>query len=714
LRVEELEKYGLRRDYIELLLKRGIERLNPVQEDAVRQGLFTDQNLLVSSPTASGKTLIGEMGIVRAVQDGWKGVYLLPLRALASEKYEEFKILEELGFKIGITTGDYDSPAEELEDKDVIIATYERFDSLLRIKPFWIRRVRVVVVDELHMINDPERGPVVEMIIARLKASSSRVIGLSATIGNPAELAEWLGARLVNLDWRPVKLREGYYDKKTGRIIFSDGSSEDVESEYDERVLNLAVHSALKGFQVLAFVHNRRRVEDLAEATANTTVDLKAGRLDERVVETLMESPSRMERDRLLRLMERGVGYHHAGLSMPARRAVEEAFRRRELQVVYATPTLAAGVNLPARRVVVSVKRYDPSSSKMVNIPVFEYKQMAGRAGRPRFDEIGEAIIADARSSGEALKYLRSSLESVVSKISSERSLRIHTLSIIAGGEARDRRSILEIYGHTLGSRQYGGIEAFSSQVEKTIRLLAEMKMLESHGDFYKATRLGRLTSLTYLDPLTVHYYIERKPEEYDELDVLHVVTTTVDYSRGRPYIPEDVVEIYEEEALRSQLARRIGLGKMSDQEIDNLIVGYVHALVLRDWINEVDEDRITSRYEIGPGDLYAMRETATWITSSLAKIERLLGNTAFSNQLNKLSLRIQYGVREDALELIRLRGIGRVRARVLINHGIRTLADLARTPPSKLMSLPGFGQRIVESIIEELKRLGYLGQGQG
>jgi helicase len=714
LRVEELEKYGLRRDYIELLLKRGIERLNPVQEDAVRQGLFTDQNLLVSSPTASGKTLIGEMGIVKAVQDGWKGVYLLPLRALASEKYEEFKILEELGFKIGITTGDYDSPAEELEDKDVIIATYERFDSLLRIKPFWIRRVRVVVVDELHMINDPERGPVVEMIIARLKAWSSRVIGLSATIGNPAELAEWLEARLVNLDWRPVKLREGYYDKKTGRIIFSDGSSEDVESEYDERVLNLAVHSALKGFQVLAFVHNRRRVEELAEATANTTVDLKAGRLDERVVETLMESPSRMERDRLLHLMERGVGYHHAGLSMPARRAVEEAFRRRELQVVYATPTLAAGVNLPARRVIVSVKRYDPSSSKMVNIPVFEYKQMAGRAGRPRFDEIGEAIIADARSSGEALRYLRSGLESVVSKVSSERSLRIHTLSIIAGGEARDWKSILEIYGHTLGSRQYGGIEAFSNQVEKTIRLLAEMKMLESHGGFYKATRLGRLTSLTYLDPLTVHYYIENKPEEYDELDVLHVVTTTVDYGRARPYIPEDVVEIYEEEALRSQLARRTGLGKMSDQEIDNLIVGYVHALVLRDWINEVDEDRITNRYEIGPGDLYAMRETATWIAASLAKIERLLGNTTFSNQLNKLSLRVQYGVREDALELIKLRGIGRVRARILINHGIRTLADLARTPPSKLMTLPGFGPRIVESIIEELKRLGYLRQEPG
>jgi len=136
--------------------------------------------------------------------------------------------------------------------------------------------------------------------------------------------------------------------------------------------------------------------------------------------------------------------------------------------------------------------------------------------------------------------------------------------------------------------------------------------------------------------------------------------------------------------------------------------------LVLRDWINEVDEDRITSRYEIGPGDLYAMRETATWIAASLAKIERLLGNTTFSNQLNKLSLRVQYGVREDALELIKLRGIGRVRARILINHGIRTLADLARTPPSKLMTLPGFGPRIVESIIEELKRLGYLRQEPG
>ncbi|MGC9121543.1 MAG: DEAD/DEAH box helicase [Thermogladius sp.] len=712
MRVEELESYALRKEYINLLIRRGIEALNPVQEEAVRSGLFSSLNIVVSAPTASGKTLIGEMGIVKAVQEGGKGVYLLPLRALANEKYDEFKALEELGIKVGISTGDYDSPAEDLEDKDVVIATYERFDSLLRIKPLWLRKVSTVVVDELHMINDPERGPVVEMIIARLRSLSARVIGLSATIGNPKELAEWLGAKLVDVAWRPVKLREGYYDKRAGNIIFADGGSEDVEDEFDDRTLNLVSQSLSKGIQVLVFVHNRRRVEELAETTAALIGVSKSRGLTSEVVERLSESPSRMEREKLLALMEKGVGYHHAGLSIQARRAVEEAFRARALSVVFATPTLAAGVNLPARRVIVSIKRYDPTSSKMVNIPVFEYKQMAGRAGRPRYDEIGEAIIADAKSEKEALKYINSGPENIVSKVSSERSLRIHTLSLIAGGDAGDLKKVMDVYSQTLGARQYGGIEVFSNQVERAIRALVEMRMVEWYEGGLRATRLGKLTSFTYLDPLTVHYCIKYRPGDFDELDVLHLITTSVDYVRSRPYIPDSVVEVFEDEALNSSLARRIGLGRMSSVEIDNLITGYVHALALRDWINEVDEDRIASKYEIGPGDLYTMRETVAWIAGSLAKIERLLGNITFSTRLNRLSLRVQYGVKEDALELIRLRGIGRVRARILINHGIKTLQDLAKTPRSKLLSLPGFGVRLVESIYEELKGMGFKVEG--
>ncbi|WP_440059750.1 DEAD/DEAH box helicase [Thermogladius sp. 4427co] len=708
MKVEELVSYGLSREYIDILKARGINELNPVQEEAVKKGgLFTNRNMLIVSPTASGKTLIGEIAIVRAVESGLKGVYLLPLRAIANEKYTEFKVLESLGFRIGISTGDYDSPAEELEDKDIIVATYERFDSLLRIKPFWMRKVGIVVIDELHTINDPERGPIIEMIVARLKKIQTRIIGLSATIGNPQELAEWLDASLVNIDWRPVKLREGFYDKRAGSIVFADGGFEDVEEEFGERIMDLVAHSARKGLQTLVFVHNRRRVEELALEVSRVGL-FKHVELDDAIHSMLAESPSRLEREKLLSLVSRGVAYHHAGLSLQARRAVEEAFRRRFVNVVFATPTLAAGVNLPARRVIVSVKRYDPTSSKTVSIPVFEYKQMAGRAGRPRYDDIGEAIIADAKSREEALKYIKSPPENVQSKISSERSLRIHTLSLIASNDASSLEDVLNIFGSTLGSLQYGGSNLFSQNVEKILEFLASTNMVEKTSSGLKPTRLGKLTSYTYLDPLTVYYYLSYKPSEPDELDLLHIVTTTVDYARSRPFIPSDIIEVYEEQAFQSGLFRRIGAGRLREVDIENIIVGYVHALILRDWINEVDEDRIISKYEIGSGDLYTMRETATWITSSLAKIERLLGDIVFYQKLNKLSMRIDHGVREDALELVKLRGIGRVRARILISHGIRSLRDLSATPKSRLASLPGFGRKLVESISEELKSMGF------
>ncbi len=193
-------------------LEKRIKTFRPAQAKAIDAGIFDDKNLLICTPTASGKALVAELAIMNAIfHDKGKCVYVAPLRALASEKFNFFKKMHV--FKSVLTSGDVDSDDSYLEKYDLIVTTSEKFDSLIRHKVPWLKQVRVLILDEIHLLNDPKRGPTVEVIITLMKRLSSKlqIIGLSATIGNPQVLADWLGATLVLDSWRPVKLEKGIY-----------------------------------------------------------------------------------------------------------------------------------------------------------------------------------------------------------------------------------------------------------------------------------------------------------------------------------------------------------------------------------------------------------------------------------------------------------------------------------------------------------------------
>ncbi|MCY0868337.1 MAG: DEAD/DEAH box helicase, partial [Desulfurococcus sp.] len=705
--VSALRGYGFPGEYVRLLEERSIRELNPVQVEAVRAGLFGGGNLLVAAPTASGKTLIGELALVYGWLNGGVGVYLTPLRALAGEKYWEFRVLEEVGVRVGVATGDYDERAEHLGEYDLIVATYERFDSILRLKPWWLRDVRVVVLDEVHLIGDWERGPIVEVIAARLMRGNTRLIGLSATIGNPGELAEWLNASLVSSEWRPVKLVEGVLDRRRRLIVFPEEAGEEVPDRTGDLFLDTPLHNVLDlDMQTLVFVHNRRRVEEYAvEASRYLPVNPSSSLL-ENLARELEEAPVSMERDLLLKLVRRGVGFHHAGLSSTARMVVEKGFRERILKLVYATPTLAAGVNLPARRVVVSIKRYDPVKGRRVNISIAEYKQMAGRAGRPGYDKVGESIIPDASSLGEGLRYIKSALEPVSGRLLSERGLRIHLLSLVASRDASSIQDLIEILSSTFSARRSEDLKLNGKLVSQVVGLLEDLGMLVESSGLLKPTMLGKTTSFTYLDPLTVSMYRRLKPSVPRELYLLHVICTTPDFTRSSPYIHGWITSSLEETAL-DMAERGFIPGPSGFSDYDEWLRGFVYAMILYDWINEASEDSIVERYEVGPGDLYSMVDTASWIAHALSRIEGVLGDIAFYKALESLSRRIEKGVKEDALELTLLKGVGRVRARILVEHGVKNLKDLAEKPASWIASLPKFGPRIAEEIERQLREIG-------
>ncbi|HIJ11478.1 TPA: DEAD/DEAH box helicase [Candidatus Woesearchaeota archaeon] len=195
------------------------KRLTPIQTKAVQAGLLNEKSLLICAPTASGKTLIATMALANTLGKG-KTLYLSPLKALANEKYKEYKaLLEETAYNVAMSTGDIDSDSPYLAKNDLLVLTNEKLDSLLRHKVSWLADVKTVVIDEIHLLNDPSRGPTLEIVLTLLKdLISPQFIGLSATIGNPSMLAEWLGAELVQDSWRPVELKKGIYHN--GKVEF--------------------------------------------------------------------------------------------------------------------------------------------------------------------------------------------------------------------------------------------------------------------------------------------------------------------------------------------------------------------------------------------------------------------------------------------------------------------------------------------------------------
>jgi superfamily II DNA/RNA helicase len=358
-----------------------------VQVDAINRGLLEGESIMVSSPTGSGKTLIGEMALLRSVASEKKGLFLVPLRALAVQIFRTMKErYEHLGVLVGLSTGDFQSSGEELAMYDVIITTYERADSLLRSRSSWLSEIGTVVIDEIQTLSETGRGARLESFIIRIRRTIAnlQIVVLSATTGAPDELAEWLGCHLVVSDERPVPL------------VYRVVSSPDRNAAIKQLVM-----TTLQGNgQSIVFHRTRREAEALARRLADdvgrqfTSDEKKSLDNDLNSVENWNTNLS----SDLRALLHNGIAYHHAGLGFQGRRIVERLFREGKIRVICATTTLAAGMDLPARTVILSNFR-SPADHRQL-LSANSVHQMLGRAGRPTHDKIGFGIIITG-STGE-------------------------------------------------------------------------------------------------------------------------------------------------------------------------------------------------------------------------------------------------------------------------------------------------------------------------
>ena len=712
-----LEKYKFPEDSISVFMKPGITDLYPPQADCIKQGLLDGENMLVSVPTAAGKTLMAELGMVRSVLlNKGRCLYIAPLKALASEKYRDFKEkYSSLGIKVGMTVGDNDSVTKDLQHFDILIATAEKVDSLLRSKAKWlIDCLSVVVLDEIHFINDGSRGPTLEILTARISQLNPDVqlIALSATVSNAREMADWLKAKLVLSNWRPIPLKEGVYFNS--QIQFKDHATREILEDGPDDINKLVLDTLRGGGQILIFVGSRRSAQSVARQVSKSVVQILTDK-EKELLKILShkilgnKSDSTQLCQKLAEVVLHGVAFHHAGLKPKQRELVEEYFKQNVIKVIGCTPTLAAGVNLPARRAIIrDVKRFEAGLGSAF-IPTAEYKQCAGRAGRPQFDDYGEAVIL-AKSPAEAAivmeRYVEGESEPIISKLQNEAMLRIHTLASIAGGYVYNIEDMFEFISHTFLYHQSQS-PSLLNQIENIFEFLLKEKFINKSGERYFATPIGTLTSRLYIDPIsiiTIRTALNSLPDKkpISHIGMLHVLACCPDGPRAGSVgkkLSEDL------RFFEAQFRNHLILNQHNFANLEDYFY-YLSTLkstwLLMHWVDENREDVICEQFNVGPGDIYRHVENAQRLMYAASSIAHLQHQQDFTFQLENLKTRVRYGINEELLDIAKLRGVGRVRARILFNHGFKKLTDFQKTSADSLGKIRNIGKTLAQDIINQ------------
>ena len=738
----KIEKLDLEPKVIDFLKSEGYEELFEPQEQSVKAGLFDEKkNFLITIPTASGKTLIAMLAILSHLsKHKTKVVYLTPLRALTSEKFEEFKKLEKLNLgrkiKIALSTGDSKEKKEKLEDADVIFLTNESMDANLVFQKDWIYDIGLVVSDEIHLIGDNTRGPTLEIILTRFKSgfigkNPPKIIGLSATISNSNELADWLNCELVESTFRRVPLSEAVYS----RHIITNQDREETEgnfaknrqeSRHPKAWIGLGLDTVAEKHQCLIFAMTRKNAVAWAkEAGLDVVKELKPNQKKEleKISKKILpkeDYDNTKLTSELAKTVKNGTAFHHAGLDQRCRTIIENAFKNRHIKLLTATPTLAAGVNLPARRVVIpSVMRY--TNNGLEKISILEYKQMCGRAGRPQYDDIGESIIIAKGYPDEILEhYVDGEPEPLESKtLDEDSSLRINLLGFIytvSKFNPTSYEKIIKFFSQTFAAYQLSDDSVLEKKVTKQLEKLKEYGMITDENGF-EPTKFGIRIFYLRIDPETA----------FDMTGYIEDYLRGTKHTFGILYMITNLHEFYSQYLIPDKYQ-----GDMDDLIDPNEKLYrnqeflreycFKSLLILYKWIDAMTYQDMSDHFDAEPGDIFYIKENAKNLVYIFTEIIKFWRDYAKENKQKKivseyqslidesdlLKLQIQHGVPEKYLELVKIKQIGRVRAQILYKNGFKNRLDLEKAKIEKLAKIDKIGLTIANNIKAELTKIRY------
>ena len=733
----ELMGYGMPAEVTTLWREGQGERLLPLQEKAVREyDLLGTGNLLVQAPTSSGKTFVGEMAAVHAALQRRKTAYLLPLKALAEEKYRAFcERYAAYGLRVIVCTRDHRDfdGAFERGEFDIAVAVYEKLEQLATVRPERLRELSLVVADELEVLSDAERGAAVEALLTRLVALDVRILGLSAVLGNAEQLAAWLQARLLEYGRRPVELRYGVLHEGAFRYRGHndlDEGEEPLEASHGdtpwEEVMTNVRRLAEAGESCLVFVKARREAWRGAELLARR-LSLPAATA---AMEALRDCEQTRSRDLLLHTLETGAAFHSADLLPEERRIVEAAFRDGEVKALVATSTLATGMNLPTRNVFMSADKwiYDPCLDLPWRAPISqgEFENMSGRAGRYAVgkgtETPGRAILVAASPfDRDALwrRYVKGLREPVTPQLA-QAPLEDHVLRLVASRAYTTLDALAAFFGNTLSAKTtWAGRhsdEEVRFRIGAAVRRCLDAGMMRGiaeegatvtpglnaslDGLSFEAEPAGRVVAAKGISlacaRALLHWLRLSERREWHPLDLLTALALTPDAKlrqvslTQREYEAADYPGRLKKQTVSLELHADTPLNRLRNCRLVPFydeVRAVKTALFLNDWIAGMVLHEIEGAYDIAAGQIRAAADQLSWLAdaaAALADAEQL--PLEFADGIRDFSDRIRFGVGEELLPVARaVPGLARAVLLRLAHAGLADPQQLCDTTPAML-----------------------------
>ncbi|HUS80560.1 MAG TPA: DEAD/DEAH box helicase [Armatimonadota bacterium] len=720
--IRSLEAYGLPPVLLDAWQTEYGPELLPVQQSAVHAGVLTGCSVVVSSPTSSGKTFVGEMAAARAALEGRRVVYLVPTKALAEAKYRLFsRRYGELGLRVAIATGDRRGQQDGIArgEFDLTVAVPEKLRTLLLDRPAMAECIGAVVADELQVLGDAERGPCLELLLGDLVAESPgiQVVGLSAVLGQASEVARWLGAEMVCDHQRPIELRQGVLEGGVWhyRVRSSGHDGEERWPELDggpddpgERLAQVAAHLARLDGSALVFVPDKRTTVRLAREIASR------GRLPaaEATAERLATLEPTQATACLRELAAAGVAFHNADLQFDEREAIERGFTDGDLSALVCTSTLAMGVNLPARNVLIDVRRWRAAPGggqpTLGAITRAEFENMAGRAGRLGYEErFGRAVlIADTQLRRHILDqaYLTGDFGRLEPRLA-DRSPLQQVCLLTGSGAAAGAEGLAGAWRRTFSARvsDRSG-DGLPADLEDAARLAADEGLLRHDPHCgWRATALGGLCGASGLSPTTFLRLLAAASAGEGEppVDIEAVLVASlceeaqvIPLGRvsGAQAFVDDLGDIASPvDDLRGRLERMVASGRAGSAVMRERAVRI--ALAVTRWRGRDATLDIERALHLPAGRLATLAETVGWIVQALGRIGRELGWPEVGwRRLVRLGESIAAGVPEEGLPLARLHVPGLTRGYILalLSAGVSSAPDLARADRGRLTELLG------------------------
>ncbi|MFB6164418.1 MAG: DEAD/DEAH box helicase [Haloarculaceae archaeon] len=669
------------------------ESFNDMQSEALDALLHAEDNVVVSAPTASGKTALAEVAICRVLKSGGTALFLAPLRALTNEKESEWERFEDLGYSVYVVTGERDLNPRRAERADILVMTPEKADSATRKHDSprygFVTDVDCCIIDEVHLLDSDRRGSVLEVTISRLRRlCDPRIVALSATMPNIDDVAEWLDATpettfAFGESYRPVPLEAGVKTYTHGENAFAD--------KYRRlyRALDLAEPHLREEGQSLVFVSSRQDTVQAAKKTRDELAerDVPMGARGDYDFHTEAQE---LNNETLRQSVLDGVGFHHAGLSKGDKELVERWFREGTLGILFSTSTLAWGVNLPARCVVIrDTKLHDPLEGE-VDMSPLDVLQMLGRAGRPGYDDRGYAwVVCDGADADKYRRLLRDGKE-IESRLAAD--LDAHLNAELVLGTVRDLDDVLEWIETTFYAvRARSAPEKYESQgqlrerVSDTLESLVERGFVEMDADLrLSPTRLGRLASKFYLRLDTAREFADLAERDavLDEDAILRAVATAAEFDSASARRDE-------RDAVRAVLG---DVGRDLEPGPRKVLA------ILRSSMDNATPAELRS-------DAWVIRQNALRLLAALRSFLEHLDGAAAANLASRVEARIEHGVSADAVGLTAIDGVGSGRAGRLAAEGFTSPADVRAAGVDGVVDA-GFSEGVARQLVGSAESL--------